>query len=129
MVVQMKCRWLLVGFLGLCLAAPVRANEFEDYRRDLTERCPAKHLDLLSPGDLADYLDAFTASLPAAERARFEKTADIEHACEEVEAGASCQNFAQIRAARTLKLMAKLIESLCDRPLACTAQSECGHQP
>lgn len=119
----MKIRPLL---LGLLVAAPVHAFDYDDYSRALAKGCAARHLEFLPPGDLADYLDGFAASLPAADRDRLLKTADIEHACGETEAGASCQNFAQIEAAHKLKLLPRLVDSLCARPLACTAQSACG---
>jgi len=106
----MKIRLLLAGLLA---AAPVYAFDYNDYSRALTQRCPARHADEIPPGELADRLDSFVASLPAADRDRLLKEADIEHACADVEAGASCQNFAQIEAAHKLKLLPRLIEALC----------------
>jgi len=110
----MKMRFVLIGLLAAGFAAPGQAFDFDDYSHAVAQRCPAKHLDELPPGELADRLDFFVGSLPAAERDHLLKEADIERTCADVEAGASCQNFAQIEAAHKLKLLPRLIDSLCE---------------
>jgi len=109
----MSYKSILCGLLALCLAVPVHAFDFNDYSRAVAQRCPARHLDQVPPGELADLLDGFAASLAAADRDKLLKKADIEHACADVEAGASCQNFAQIEAAHALKMLPRMIDWLC----------------
>ena len=93
------------------------------YEHALAARCPAKHLEWLNPGILADPVEEFVAAEPRRVQAGVSR--EYNRLCAHVEFGASCGNAAAIRAAFRLRLTARLAARVCREAYACTAPFEC----
>ncbi|MEO8113301.1 MAG: hypothetical protein ABI655_02895 [Phenylobacterium sp.] len=116
------------GLLLALLLSPVAAQAFPDpgsraYEAALARQCPAKHLEWLNPGILAEPMEDFVEALPHTQKALAART--VARECAHVEVGASCGDHAVIHAAAKLKLTSRLAMIVCRETYACTAPYDC----
>jgi hypothetical protein len=116
------------GLLAAGFWTPAAAQEPTDpdllaYRAELARQCPEKHLEWLNPGWLADPIGEVFEHATPAQKAVHDRI--YQEQCAHVEAGASCGNFANIKAAARLKLTKQQAADVCREPAVCTAFLEC----
>jgi nucleoside 2-deoxyribosyltransferase len=120
-------------FLAASLAAfacSARAQTALDAARDqfegeLSQQCPAKQLQMLSPRDLRDGLDDYKGGLTQDQLARLQQ-AELAQ-CSSMDAGVACVNLADIAAAGDMGDMTDLAATICTDFLRCRDQGACDH--
>ncbi|MCM2443448.1 hypothetical protein GOZ78_03175 [Agrobacterium vitis] len=82
------------------------------YTQQINLICPTKHLDLLRPADLRDALDAYKERQTATDQEQMLKAET--KSCKGVTAGATCDNFGDIKLASQTGKLAPLARDICD---------------
>lgn len=126
----MRLRPLFFACLIACAAWTAQAQSDADeaqahFLAELDRQCPAKQLQMLSPTDLRDGLDAYMDGLSTDARAALQKS-ETDH-CSSIDAGAACVNMADILAADQAGEMPDLAASLCVTFLRCRNQGDCDY--
>jgi hypothetical protein len=126
----MRTRLMVAAALIAVLAVPANAQDSaapstDRYYAELSNQCPGKQLQLLSPADLRDGLDDFIASLSSDTQAQLRRAERTQ--CSSMDAGAACVNTADIGAADQLGQSGALAASICSAFLRCRTQSDCDH--
>jgi hypothetical protein len=110
---------------GVAQAGTPAREGFRQLDAELVQRCPAKHLELLSPASLNGAIETFRDDLPRAAHARLERANDEKRACAETVAGVSCENHAYLRAMVLTGMMDTFAGLVCRMPVTCRASSVC----
>lgn len=124
----MRLGLVLAATMLVCGAARAGMSAPEGFRQldaALAERCPAKHLELLSPASLNGAIEIFRDDLSRADRARLARANDEKRACAATIAGASCENHAYLRAMVLTGMMEAFAGRVCKMPVTCRPSSVC----
>jgi hypothetical protein len=113
----------VVAFAAPAAAQSSDSSATQAYQAEFAKRCPAKHLEWLNPGILADPAADFFKSLTPDQKL-VEQQTYVED-CAQVVAGASCGNAAIVKAAVRFNLTPQLATYVCKARYACTAPLEC----
>jgi hypothetical protein len=113
----------VLAFAGPAAAQSPDSPATQAYQAELARRCPAKHLEWLNPGILADPAGDFFESLTPDQKL-VEQQIYVED-CAQAVAGASCGNAAIAKAALRFNLTPQLATYVCKAHYACTAPLEC----
>jgi hypothetical protein len=106
--------------------AQTEGDEARDhFEAALSNDCPQKQLQLLSPRNLRDGLDSYVESLSGDLHDRVQK-AETDR-CSNADAGAACVNMADILAADDAGHIDDLALSICGSFLRCTDQGACDY--
>jgi hypothetical protein len=97
----------------------------DNYVSQISQQCPDKLLQYLSPADLRDGLDDWVSSLSQDQQDELRKAEQAR--CAADAAGASCVNIADIGEADRMGLTGDLAGSICGAFLRCRSQGDCDH--
>jgi hypothetical protein len=126
----MRTTLLVLAVAVAALGWPAMAQDATEtgndrYYAELTNQCPDKSLQFLSPTDLRDGLDGYMEGLSPDAQDQLRR---VERArCSSMTAGVGCVNDADIAAADQLGLTPDLAASICAAFLRCRGQSDCDH--
>lgn len=116
---------ILVIVMGISLATFAVAKDPYTYEALLAKKCPQKHLEFMSPSELASQIDIFENGQSPSIQDKMDKTANVETSCANIEAGASCRNFSYVRAIGELNLTSRFAKQLCKVKFTCTSFDDC----
>lgn len=108
---------------GTAAAAQPTDPVWKTFNARLHQFCGPKKLDLLSPAELLDVVESFTANLPPEQQHMAKNYED--QACANSPAGAACQNTGFLQAAAHANLLDRFAAQVCVLPKKCSRQSEC----
>jgi len=115
---------VMLSSLSVCATAQI--DNYQRYHNLLAQKCPAVHLEWLSPADLNDMIVIdFKGSLNALQRTMLDIANDEKIACANVTMGATCENVSYLRAMTKTGLLNKFVKSVCASGLSCRGQSDC----
>jgi|SRR5579859_1707869 len=116
--------YLVILSVGLGSSALGRTDpDVAAFQAELARQCPEKHLEWLNPGWLADPVGEFLDRASPRQKAMYARS--YKQYCAHVVAGASCGNFAAIKAAARSHLTRSQASDVCREPVVCTADLDC----
>lgn len=113
---------LLAGSTQVLAAAPA-GEVWHAYLNQLARQCPSKHLEWLAPADIRDALDEYKSHLSHGLQKAM--AAAENHRCQDISAGATCDNVGDLDVANIHGLLPSVTASFCERFARCSKQSDC----
>jgi hypothetical protein len=116
---------LLAAVAGSAAAQTAFDAARDQFQAELSNQCPEKQLQMLSPRDLRDGLDDYKEGLSPDQLTRMQQAEQTQ--CSTMDAGVACVNMSDIASAGDMGQMSNLATSLCLDFLRCRDQGVCDH--